>query len=118
MATFTKVKLSGSVDGLPIAVAATGSPGTLLHAGSATATTYDEIWLYAMNQSGADVKLTIQWGGLTDATYIEQTVTTEAGLTLVAPGLILKGNASAVLNVRAFAPTGINVFGYINQITA
>ena len=31
MATFTKKKLSGSTDGKPIAVAATATPGTLIH---------------------------------------------------------------------------------------
>jgi len=118
MATYSKLKLSGSTDGRAIAVAATSSPGTTIHAGSATATTIDEIWLYAMNQSGADVKLTVEWGGTGAGDLIEQTITTEAGLTLVAPGIILKGNASQVLIVKAFAPAGINIFGYVNQITA
>jgi hypothetical protein len=71
-----------------------------------------------MNQSGADVKLTVEWGGTTTADLIEQTITTEAGLTLIAPGIILKGNASQALIVKAFAPAGINIFGYVNQITA
>ena len=110
MATYSKLKLSGSTDGKAIAVAATSSPGTTIHTGSGTATTIDEIWLYAMNQSGADVKLTVEWGGTTTADLIEQTITTEAGLTLVAPGIILKGNAGAALIV--------NVFGYVNRITA
>ena len=118
MATYSKLKLSGSTDGKAIAVAATSSPGTTIHTGSGTATTIDEIWLYAMNQSGADVKLTVEWGGTTTADLIEQTIVTEAGLTLVAPGIILKGNASQALIVKAFAPAGINIFGYVNQITA
>lgn len=118
MATYSKLKLSGSTDGKAIAVAATSSPGTTIHTGSGTATTIDEIWLYAMNQSAADVKLTVEWGGTTTADLIEQTITTEAGLTLVAPGIILKGNAGAALIVKAFAPSGINIFGYVNQITA
>ena len=39
---------------------------------------------------------------------------------LVVPGLVLKGNASTALEVRAFAATtsAIQLFGYVNQITA
>ena len=70
-----------------------------------------------MNQSAADVKLTVEWGAATTADIIEITITTEAGLTLIAPGLLLKGNASPLI-VKAFAPAGINIFGYVNQITA
>ncbi len=118
MATYAKQTLSGSTDGKAIAVAATSSPGTTIHTGSTTTTTYDEIWLYAVNQSAADIKLTIEWGGTTTADIIEQTVTTEAGLVLVAPGLVLKGNAAALV-VKAFgASAGLNIHGYVNQITA
>jgi hypothetical protein len=63
MATFTKTILSGSTDGKAVKVAATATAGTTIHTGSATATTLDEIWLYAMNTSATNVKLTIEWGG-------------------------------------------------------
>lgn len=121
MATFAKVKLSGSTDGRAIKVAATSSAGTTIHTGSGTATTYDEVWLYAMNTHSADVKLTLEWGGTTSPDdLIEQTITTEAGLTLIAPGLLIKGNASTALIVKAFAATTnvITIHGYVNQITA
>jgi hypothetical protein len=121
MATFTKTKLSGSTDGRPILVAATATAGTVIHTGSSTGTTLDEIWLYAMNSHSADLKLTIEWGGVTVPNdLIEQTITTEGGLTLVAPGLLIKGNASTALIVRAFAATTnlITIHGYVNQITA
>ena len=121
MATFAKTKLSGSTDGRAVLVAATSSAGTTIHTGSATATTYDEIWLYAMNTHSADVKLTLEWGGTTSPNdLIEVTITTEAGLVLVAPGLLLKGNASTALIVKAFAATTnvITIHGYVNQITA
>ena len=121
MATFTKTKLSGSTDGRGIKVAATSSAGTTIHTGSATATTYDEIWLYAINTDSTDRKLTLEWGGTTSPDdLIEQTITTEGGLTLIAPGLLLKGNASAALIVKAFAATTnvIILHGFVNQITA
>ena len=120
MATYTKVKLSGSTDGRAIKVAATATPGTTIHTGSATATTYDEVWLYAMNTSASAVKLTIEWGGTTSPDdLIELTVQPEAGLVTVAPGLLIKGNASSALVITAFAATAdvITIHGFVNQIT-
>ena len=120
MATFSKQILSGSTDGKAIKVAATASPGTTIHTGSTTATTLDEVWLYAVNSSASDVKLTVQWGGTTSPDDdIEYTVKAENGLYLIVPGLILKGNATALV-VRAFAATAnvICISGYVNRITA
>ena len=120
MATFSKIILSGSTDGRGIKVAATASTGTTIHTGSATSTTLDEIWLYVQNTSASSVKLTVQWGGTTSPDDdIEVTVAAEAGLMLVAPGLVLKGNASPLV-VRAFAATTnvLTIHGYVNRITA
>lgn len=119
MATFTKKILSGSTDGRAIKVVATSGTGTTIHTGSSTATTIDEIWLYAVNSSSSSVKLTVQWGGTSDPDdLIELTVLAEAGLVTVAPGLLLKGNATPLV-VRAFAATAnvITIHGFVNQIT-
>jgi hypothetical protein len=121
MATFSKITLSGSTDGRPIKVAATATPGTTIHTGSSTATTYDEIWLYAQNTDTTSRKLTIEWGGTSSPDdLLELTVTAESGLVLVVPGLVIKGNASAALVVRAFAATAnvLTIAGYVNRITA
>jgi len=120
VATITKTKLSGSTDGRAIKVAATATAGDTIHTGSGTATTYDEVWIYAQNTSASDVKLTLEWGGTTAPDdLIELTITAEAGLTLVAPGLLIKGNASPLI-VKAFAATTnvITLHGYVNQIAA
>lgn len=119
MATFTKTILSGSTDGKGILVAATASAGTLIHTGSSTATTLDEVWLYAQNTDTTARKLTIEWGGVTAPNdLIELTIQPESGLVLVAPGLLIKGNASAALIVRAFAATTnvVTIHGYVNRI--
>ena len=119
MATYTKVKLSGSTDGRAVKVAATATAGTTIHTGSATATTYDEIWLYAVNSSASSVKLTIEWGNTTSPDdLIELTVLPEAGLVTVVPGLLIKGNATPLV-VRAFAATAdvVTIHGFVNQIT-
>jgi hypothetical protein len=120
MATYTKTILSGSTDGKAILVAATATPGTTIHTGSTTATTLDEVWLYAVNTSTSAVKLTIEWGEATAPNgNIEQTIAGESGLVLIAPGLLIKGNATALV-VKAFAATTnvITIHGYVNQITA
>ena len=122
MATFTKLTLqpAGTTGtGLGVKVAATATAGTAIHTASATATTIDEIWLYAVNSSASSVKLTIEWGQA-DAPdgNIEVTVLPEAGLVTVIPGLPLQGNATAKV-VRAFAATAnvIVVHGFVNRIT-
>lgn len=118
MATFTKQILSGSTDGRAIKVAATATAGTLIHTGSTTSTTLDEIWLYAQNTDTTARKLTIEWGGVSSPDdLIELTVGAETGLVLVVPGLLIKGNATALV-VRAFAATAnvITIHGYVNRI--
>ena len=120
MATFSKELLSASTDGRAIKVAAVATAGTLIHTGSATATTIDEIWLYAVNSDTTDKKLTIEWGGVSAPDdLIEITIGAEAGLVLVSPGLLIKGNATALL-VRAFAASAnvIDIHGYVHRITA
>jgi len=122
MATFTKLALqpAGTTGtGLAIKVAATATAGTAIHTASTTATTIDEIWLYAINSSASSVKLTIEWGEATAPDgNIELTVLPEAGLVTVIPGLLLQGNATAKV-VRAFAATAnvIMVHGFVNRIT-
>ena len=119
MATYSKIVLSESTDGRGILIDDDATAGKLVHTGSATATTYDEIWIYAANYDSSDRKLTIEWGSASAGDLIEVTIPTEAGLVLVVPGLIIKGNATPLV-VAAFAATtsSIQLFGYVNQITA
>ena len=119
MATFSKLTLSGSTDGRAIKVAATGTPGTTIHTGSSTATTYDEVWLYAQNTDTTARKLTVEWGGTSSPDdLIEITIPAESGLTLVVPGLVLKGNATPLV-VRAFCASAnvVTVLGYVNRVS-
>ena len=121
MATFSKVLLSGSTQGKAIKVVATtsGSAGTTIHATGTSATTIDEVWLYAYNSSGAGVSLTIQWGGVTAVdNEIKITIPSLSGLTLVVPGLTLTGTGSAANTIAAYAATTnlITISGYVNRI--
>lgn len=122
MATYTKLALqpAGTTGtGLGIKVAATATAGTAIHTASATATTIDEIWLYAVNTSASSVKLTIEWGEATAPDgNIEVTILPEAGLCTVIAGLLLQGNPTAKV-VRAFAGTAnvLVMHGFVNRIT-
>jgi len=118
MATFSKVLLSGSTDGKAILVSgtATGSANTIHTAGSGT-TNRDEIWIYAVNTSATNTKLTIEYGETTSPNgHIEVTVLAEAGAVCIVPGFLLQNS----LVVKAFAATTnvIASHGFVNRITA
>lgn len=118
MATFSKTILSASTDGRAIKVAATAANGTTIHTGPTSTSTLHEVWLYAVNTDTTARKLTVQWGGTTSPDDdIELTIPAESGLVLVSPGLLLKGNATALV-VRAYASAAsvVNVTGYVNVI--
>ena len=122
MATFTKLALqpAGTTgDGLGILVVATATAGTAIHTASSTATTIDELWLYAYNNHSSSVLLTVEFGGVTSPKdVIKSTLATQAGLVLICAGLVIQGNATAKV-VRAFAATAsqVSLFGYVNRIT-
>lgn len=119
MATFSKTELSASTGGRAIKVAGTASPGTTLHTGSTVSSTYHEVWLYAQNTDTTARKLTIEWGGTTSPDdLIEVTIPAESGLVLVAPGLLMRGQGTALVT-RAFAASAnvLTIHGYVNVIT-
>ncbi len=122
MATFTKIALqpAGTTgDGLGILVVATATAGTAIHTASSTATTIDELWLYAYNNHSSSVVLTVEFGGVTSPKdVIKSSLASQAGLVLICAGLVIQGNATAKV-VRAFAATAsqVSLFGYVNRIT-
>jgi hypothetical protein len=76
--------------------------------------------LYAVNSDSTDRKLTIEWGGVSSPDdLIEFTVPAESGLYVIAPGLVIKGNATPLV-VRAFAASAnvVSIAGFVNRITA
>lgn len=114
MATYTKLKLSGSTDGKGIKVVQTATAGDTIHTAHATA--LDEIWLYAVNSESAAEKLTLEWGEASAPDgNIECTIPGESGLQLVIPGLLLTNS----LVVKAFAGTAnvIIIHGFVNRIS-
>jgi hypothetical protein len=113
---YKRRKLSASSDGRGIKVAATGSPGTLIHEALDSIAQYewDEIWIRAVNTSGSAVKLTLEWGGTTSPDdQVEITISGEDGFHDVVLGHVLQNGQE----VRAFADTAnvIVLHGFVNR---
>ena len=112
-----KLALSGSTNGKRIKVAATATPGTLIHTATASATdTFDEVWLNVYNSDTAPVEITFEWGEATAPDgNVKQTIPAKSGLTQVIPGDVLQNS----LVVRAFAGTTnvLTVGGYVHRLS-
>jgi hypothetical protein len=121
MPTYTKIPLSQSPIGAGIIVTSSGAPGTYLHATPNNSVDLDEVWLYANNTGVSDALLTLYWG-TTGASNVLGPVAVQAysGPTLISPGLVLEGSGStaSVIYGTSSIPSGINVYGYVNRITA
>lgn len=115
MAVYTKELLSGSTSGRPILIAATATPGTLLHTAVAGASSKDEVYLWFYNTTGSTVDLTVEWGGVTDPAdrMIKEFKLTGHTLEQLAFGWPINGG----LIIRAFAAIGsvVNCTGYVNR---
>ncbi len=104
--------LSGSTNGKQIKVVATSSTGTTIHTAVSGTSSFDRIYLYAVNSSTSPVKLTLEWGTVTAPDgNIEQTIQAESGYVQLTNGLPLQNG----LLVTAFADTAsvILIGGYI-----
>lgn len=116
MPAIAPILLSGSTSGRQIKAVATATPGTLLHTTVAGTTSFDEVWLYAVNTSAATVTLTVELGGVTapDDQVIVQ-IPPSIGPVTVLAGVRLNG---AVI-IRAFAATAnvIVLHGNVNRYT-
>lgn len=118
MAVYSRRLLSGSTSGRPIKIAATATPGTLLHTAVAGTDAFDEEYIWVSNTDTSDVTLTLEWGGVTDPDdHMTKAVTIPAKSPPIpiATGQVLNGG----LATRAFASVAnkLVVTGYVNRIT-
>lgn len=105
-----RLNLSGGTDGKPIAVTATATPGTTIHAAHATA--LDEIVLFAANTHTSDLEITIEDGST--AAPIKVTIPTKQGYWFL--GIFLLTNAATV---KIFCATASVIFvrGHVVRYT-
>lgn len=110
-ATLTPVHADGSTNGRGIKVAATATPGTLLHTATAIADEFDEVVIYAVNTDTTARELTVEFGGTNNPDdRIIASIPPRAGLQIVVPGMRLSGGSI----VRAFAATANVVVCHVN----
>ena len=123
MSSYVKRALSGSTNGQPVLVAATTSSGAnTIHtaystsADSVTPESYDEVYLYAQNNSTADATITIECGATDD--LITQTIGTRESMldNCLMPGLPFNG-ATVIKAFRTTAGT-VQLFGFVNKISS
>lgn len=115
MPQFTKNCLSGSTNGKAIKIVQTATPGTAVHTATSSSSSWDEVWIYAVNTYSSSVTLTLEWGSYTAPdNNIPIVIPAYSGILLVAPGFILQNS----LAITAFASVAnvIMVYGYINNI--
>lgn len=118
MATYSRVLLSGSTNGRAIIVVQTATAGTLLHTAIAGTASFDEIYLWVSNVTGAAATLTIEWGGVTDpGDHMVKALSVPANSSpvAIATGQVLNNS----LVVRAFSGTAsaLNITGFVNRIS-
>jgi len=108
----TKEFGSGSIQGRPITISATSSPGNTIHTADASAK--DEIWIYAVNNNASTERdLSIEFGG--SGADVVITLPPKKGLVKVIPGQPLSG--SSVVRAFASAASDVKVFVFVNRIT-
>ena len=117
MAVYSRITLSGSTNGAPIPVAATATPGTLVHTAVSGSGASDEVYMWAANVTGAAATLTIPWGGVADpGSHLVKaySIGPNSPPTPISVGQAIAGG----LEVRAFSGTAnaINITGFANRI--
>ncbi|OFW37662.1 MAG: hypothetical protein A3J29_06205 [Acidobacteria bacterium RIFCSPLOWO2_12_FULL_67_14b] len=106
----TKIKLSGSTDGMNILIVATATLGTTIH--TAHATDLDEIYLNACIPGATSREVTIEWGEATSTKVTKVTIPAAAGWFPVVEGKLLTN--SLVVTVFCAAAANEVVFdGYV-----
>jgi hypothetical protein len=113
MDTFQKSLLTGSTNGLPIAINATtsGSANTIHTAGS---TDIHELWVSAFNYSNVDQTLYILIGGTSSYQVFSQVIPAGRGLVPILSGLCYTG--SVIIKAYSSLTGSISVVGFANVI--
>lgn len=109
---YTREPLSGSTHGRGIKVAATATPGTLLHTGQVSTTLTDVLTLYVCNTDTVTRRIWFEWGGTTSVDdHLIFDIPAKSTVCVI-PDLIIRNS----LVVRAFAEAAnvLSVFGFVN----
>ena len=121
MSIYSKSLLSQSSNGKPLLITGTGTGITSVHTGPTSVEDFDEIWLYACNPTSSDHMLNVVMGGndFTSDVIFNGVIEAYAGNVLICPGFVINGNGTSGINIGAnvSTPSGVNLMGYVNQIS-
>jgi len=110
---FQKNLLTGSVNGLPIAInAITAGSANTIHTSSST--NIDELWCMAFNYSNIDQTLYILIGGTSASQIFSQVIPAGRGLVPILSGIVTTG--SVVIKAYSSLTGSISVVGFANVI--
>lgn len=108
--------LSESTNGRQIKVAATATPGTLVHTAVSGTADFDYITLEAVNTSTSVVTLTIEWGGTTSPDdHVVISLSPQRGRQVVIDRCMLNNG----LAVRCYSSSAndVNIYGEVRTVT-
>lgn len=118
MATYTKVKLSGSGAGLGNIPVTTGSGAIAIHTTGTSTTILDEVWLWCHNPGGGGISY-VSLYIYNSSGEIQIYAIPEYSTMLILPGLPLSGTGSSVTTIELQTVSGGSsyAYGYVNRIT-
>lgn len=117
MPTYTGGVLSGSTNGKPLPIAATATPGTLIHTVGTGTTGFDEVYIYASNVTGTAATLTLEFGGVTDpGDHVIKAYSIPANSPPIP--IVTGQRMNNGLVIRGFSGTAsaLNVTGFFNRV--
>jgi hypothetical protein len=116
MATYSKLVLSGSTNGKQILISATTSASAnQIHTAVAGTSSFDEIWLYAYNDTTSSISASILWGGTAEPNDVTRTtIPSQSGRVLIVDGKLLQNG----LIVEAYSniASQLVIDGFVNRI--
>ena len=118
MATYAPLLLSGAgAGGRVVVVAATATPGTLIHTAVSGAVSWDEIYLWVSNVTAAAATLTIEWGGVTDpADHMVKGLSVPANSPPIAIVTGIRLNNGLIIRAFSATASALNITGNVNRI--
>jgi hypothetical protein len=116
MATYSKLTLSGSVSGRQILISGmTSGSATQIHTAVAGSSSFDEIWIYAYNDSTASLLTSVLWGATTEPNDVARfSVPSRSGRVLIVDGKLL--NNGLTISAYCTASNSVVVDGFVNRI--
>lgn len=115
MATYEKIKLSGTPGGnIP---ASTSSVYTL-HVTTTASNVFDEIWLWASNDTGVAGDLYLEFFNGSSIINPIRFDVPDSGSVLILGGILLTSDSGGTSGINVYSMGGsVNVYGYVNRIT-